>query len=153
MNKDEVIYEFVDKYAYFACVGNIIIENYTMSDGEDVYKTMMQTFKSYLYHYNYIKKEVEAGTIEEKAASAAIKVDINWLRQKSFKGFVSVLQQCLESEYVNGGVPYDVEEGLRKILKSKPGYDINDADLQTLLISMRIAEEEFREKRLEGVLN
>lgn len=146
MSKDEVIYELIDKYAYFACIANIIIENYTMSDGEETYQLMMQTFGSYLNHYKKIEQDVEAGRLDESAADAMIKTDINWLRQKSFKGFASALQKCVRDEF-NPEMPYDVEYGLQSILEGKPGYDVNDADLQSLLASIRIAEEECRAAR------
>ena len=45
MELGESVYEFVDKFAYVACAANIVLENYTMTDGEDVYQKLMEAFK------------------------------------------------------------------------------------------------------------
>ena len=47
MKKGEAVYEFIDKFAYFACAANIVLESYTMTDGEDTYKKLMAAFGRY----------------------------------------------------------------------------------------------------------
>ena len=48
LKTSEAIYEFVDKVAYFACAANIIMENYTASDGEPFYGELMGDFRKYV---------------------------------------------------------------------------------------------------------
>lgn len=35
MELSEMVYEFIDRFAYFACAVNIIMENYTVTDNEE----------------------------------------------------------------------------------------------------------------------
>lgn len=43
---NEVIYDFIDKVAYFTCTANILVENYIASDGELFYEGLMGKFQS-----------------------------------------------------------------------------------------------------------
>ena len=51
LKTSEAIYEFVDKVAYFACAANIIMENYTASDGEPFYRELMGDFREFVKLY------------------------------------------------------------------------------------------------------
>ena len=63
VEKGEAVYEFVDKFAYFACAGNIVLECYTMTDGEEAYKKLMTAFDKYMQYYKKLISAVEQGAI------------------------------------------------------------------------------------------
>lgn len=143
MKKGEAVYEFIDKFAYFACAANIVLESYTMTDGEDTYKKLMSAFGKYTEYYNALMDGVEKGSISEEVADTSLKTYINWLQSKSIKSFVEKLQICLKDH--NKGTII-IEDKLDVIQCKLRASQFTALDLQEFLEYIRTIEEDNGEK-------
>lgn len=150
MGKGEAVYEFVDKFAYFTCAANIVLESYTMTDGEDTYKRLMSAFGKYMEYYRELMCGVEKSLITEEMADTSLKSYINWLQSKSIKSFVEKLQICLE-DYNKGTI--HITDKLNAIQSKLRASQFTTSDLQELLEYIRTVEEEYGEKNeLEEII-
>lgn len=138
MKRGEAVYHFIDKFAYFACAGNIIVECYTMSDGEDVYKRLMTAFDKYMQYYEKLTEAVEQGEITQESADAAVRTYINWLQSQSTKKFADVFEKCLKE---HGAEKIDIGSRLESIQKKLRTSEFTTADLQEMLEYIRVEEE------------
>lgn len=143
MGKGEAVYEFVDKFAYFTCAANIVLESYTMTDGEDTYKRLMSAFGKYMEYYRELMCGVEKSLITEEMADTSLKSYINWLQSKSIKSFVEKLEICLE-DYNKGTI--HITDKLNAIQSKLRDSQFTTSDLQELLEYIRTVEEEYGEK-------
>ncbi len=143
MKKGEAVYEFIDKFAYFACAANIVLESYTMTDGEDTYKKLMAAFGKYTEYYNALMVGVEKGRITEEVADTSLKTYINWLQSKSIKFFVEKLEICLKDH--NKGTII-IEDKLDAIQSKLRASQFTALDLQKFLEYIRTIEEDNGEK-------
>ena len=139
VGKGEAVYEFVDKFAYFACAGNIVLECYTMTDGEEAYKKLMTAFDKYMQYYNKLISAVEQGSITQEVADTSINTYINWLQSKSMKLFVEKLQACLRDHNEN---MIDIKSQMETIQTKMRTSKFTTLDLRKLLEHIRNMEED-----------
>ena len=139
VEKGEAVYEFVDKFAYFACAGNIVLECYTMTDGEEAYKKLMIAFDKYMQYYKKLISAVEQGAITQEVADTSINTYINWLQSKSMKSFVEKLQACLKDHNED---KIDIKSQMETIQTKMRTSKFTTSDLQKLLEHIRTMEED-----------
>lgn len=144
MKKGEAIYEFIDKFAYFACAANIVLESYTMTDGEGTYKRLMSAFGKYANYYNTLMAGVEERSITEEVADTCLKTYVNWLQSRSIKSFVEKLQICLEDHNIE---TIKIKDKLDEIQSKLRNSQYTTSDLQKLLEHIRTIEEDYGEKK------
>lgn len=117
MNKAEAVYEFIDKYAYFACCGIIVMENYSMSSGGDI-ANLIKVFDKFMQQHQLLTELVEDGKMTEEGADSIMRSSINLLRSRSVVKFF---------ELVNENIIHNtMEDEERKIAISKINNKINN---------------------------
>ncbi|MEY8482195.1 hypothetical protein AALD74_10115 [Lachnospiraceae bacterium 48-21] len=141
MELGESVYEFVDKFAYVACAANIVLENYTMTDGEDVYQKLMEAFKKYIEYYNQVKPGGGQGEVSRDAADAVLKSYINWLRNECITRFMEKIQLCINEEFSEKACQDEVKERLEGLQREMKDSDFSTFDFLGLLIGLRSVEE------------
>jgi len=143
MDLGESVYEFVDKYAYFACAANIILENYTVTDNEEAYKGIMIAFDKYIKYYNRVELGVKEREISNDAADAVLRTYINWLRNTCISNFLAKMQKCINEGFGGDSIKKEIKERLDDLQKKIRGSDFNTSDLLSLLTDIRIEEEKI----------
>ena len=142
MERGDAVYEFIDKFAYFSCAANIVLENYTMTDGEDAYKKLMIAFDRYIEYYNKLMEGVEQGIFTMQVAEVSLKTYVNWLQNKSMQSFTEKLKNCLVDQ---NEVRINFQDQMQDIQKKIRTSKFTTLDLQELLEYIRDVEEKDRE--------
>ena len=138
VDKGEAVYEFIDKFAYFSCAANIILESYTMTDGEAAYKKLMGAFEQYIEYYDILSNRVKKGEISQEVADVSIETYVNWLQGKSIKAFFEKMQICLR-DHSEGGI--NIEDKLENLQTKLRTSKFSTSDLQIFLENIRALEE------------
>lgn len=140
MKTSEAIYEFVDKVAYFACTANIIIENYTASDGTDFYRELMGDFREFIQLYQRLTKAVRQGRLTEQKADIILKSMINWLHQNSVTRFAGAMSRALEDNHL-AKTEYNMENRFNRLRKEQERTGFKALGLLEILKEIRDLEE------------
>lgn len=141
MEIDEVIYGFVDQIAYFSCAANIVMENYTLTDGEENYRRLILFFRDYLSYYNNLKDLVQKQKITKEIAEVKLKSYLAWFRQKTIKKFTEKMQECLNSYFPDEECIYDIGKALDLIQQGKRFIEFKSQHMIELMENVRKAEE------------
>lgn len=150
----EAVYEFVDKVAYFACAANIIIENYTASDGADFYRELMGNFREFMQLYQRLTKAVEQDQLTDQKADIILKSMLNWLHQNSMRRFAKAMSKALQDNNFAKTLEYDIETCFFELSKKRERTGFRARDLLEILKEIRILEEvgsrEIKKMKQEG---
>ena len=141
LKTSEAIYEFVDKVAYFSCAANIIIENYTASDGEPFYRDLMADFREYVKMYQWLAEKIVQGRLTEKKADVYLKSEINWLQQKSVKGFAEALSKAVKDNNIEKPLEYNMEARFIELRNRHEKTGFRARELLEILKEIRELEE------------
>ena len=142
MNKAEAAYEFISQFAYFACSGIIVMENYTVSDG-DIFSELIVYFDMFMEQHRRLTKLVKDGTVTEEAADSILKASIRKLRNSSVKRFFELVDKDVFPN-TSGGVERD--EAVSTILKKIKDNTVTNEDFITFIETLRLVEEcKFKE--------
>lgn len=137
LNKAEVVYEFINQFAYFACSGIIVMENYTISDA-DKFFDIIQAFDIFMEQYQELTKLVEEGKMSEEAADSMMKTSIKKLRSRSVVKFFEMLKTHI---YPNIGESAELKKAISKISKEVRGYKETNKAFLELIETLRMEEE------------
>lgn len=141
LKTSEAIYEFIDKVAYFACAANIIMENYTASDGEPFYRELMGDFREYVKLYQRLAEKIVQERLTEKTADIILKSEINWLQQKSVKGFVEALSKAVKDNNIEKPLEYNMETRFIELRNRHEKTGFRARELLEILKEIRELEE------------
>lgn len=137
----EMVYEFINGFAYFACAANIIMENYTVTDNEEAYKRIMWTFNKYIDYYNKVDLAFSRGIITEDAARVLLKTYIAWLRNECITKFVIKIRECVTEEFEGKDIGEEIKVRLDNLQEKMKESDFSTFDLLNLVQDIRSAEE------------
>ena len=142
MNKAEVVYEFINQFAYFACSGIIFMENYTIADG-NVFSDLIDDFDLIMEKYQELAKHVEEGRISEEAADSIIRASIKNLRSGSVIKFFELIKEDI---LPNSGECKERENAITAIMKGIKEYKVTNKEFIVLMETLRKEEEkQFKE--------
>lgn len=147
MNKEVAIYEFIDRYAYFACAACIAIENYAMTDADDDYRRLVSDFTEYLQYYDSLREIFDKGKIGEKEFDSFINSYLEFSRQNNMNKFINTLQECvnnaigLENELSKIDVKQIYKRIQKEAQKKKSYTGFDTSEIRILLDEIRKEEE------------
>lgn len=137
MNKSEVVYEFISQFAYFACSGIIVMENYTVSNG-DIFKELIEVFDLFMEEHDALSKLVEEGKVTEEAADSILKASIRKLRSRSVVKFFELVDKDV---FPNISDIKKRNEAVSKILKKIKENKATNDDFIAFIETLRKEEE------------
>lgn len=139
MNKAEAVYEFINQFAYFACSGIIVMENYTISDA-DKFSDLIQAFDTFMKLHQELTRLVEDEIITEEAADSIISASIKKLRSRSVVKFFELVK---EEFFDNVNDSEEMEKAISKISKEVKGYKETNKAFLELFETLRKEEEDI----------
>ena len=137
MNKAEAVYEFVNQFAYFACSGIIIMENYTVSDS-DKFSDLIQAFDVFMEQHQKLSDLVEEGKMSEEAADSILRASIKKLRSRSVVKFFELVNKYILTNIENNE---KLEKAITKISKEVKGNKETNKVFLELIETLRKEEE------------
>lgn len=143
MELGESVYEFIDKFAYFACAANIVIENYTMTDNDKAYQEIMMIFDKYIDYYEKVESGVSTGKLTKETADAALRIFTNWLRNECISKFMEKMQMCIEAEFKKEIDSGEVKKHLDTLMEEIIASNFSTADLMKMVEAIRGVEEKI----------
>lgn len=97
MTKDEFIFELIDQCMYFACLDNIIVENFQLLDDVEFYKSIEEQFLSCIKFYGQMDDLRCNNKITEQKMDEELRDVIALIRSEVLKDLYNDLVKFLNN--------------------------------------------------------
>lgn len=134
MTRDKYLYELINRCILIACLDNIIVENFELSDDRKFYIEIEKQFLTCLKFYREMYELCEQGKMSEAEIDAELNTALNLIRQNAIKRLLKDFEIYLNETSILEEKKKNAMETLKKELQ------LNDINSEYFLKKIR----EFR---------
>lgn len=98
MKKGDALYEFINRYAYFANPANIVVENYSARDGNIIEADIILELFRFMSEYDKAQESVKSNAFLQEEVDVKLRTAIYELRLQTVDRFLNVLSRQIEKE-------------------------------------------------------